>query len=396
MQLSDNDMDELFRSAADDYPLRLPQKDWDFVAVKTSAKQTLIDDKAGNKKGFRSNRYILLSLFLLFSVAGSVILKLKSIKKSRQINVVQKPTKETATVTAYTSGLNASLKKASDEEYHRMKLVAASRNRYDPIITYSSTSLPVESGERNEEIVFKSAELVEVTGSRFHIYDSINMNKGLSETAISNSLTTNHKSGLTPDRDKRFYIGLFTGPQFSQVKGQGFGKNGIQAGALLGYSVTNRLAIEIGLSVSGKRYFTKGDYFNMTKVGPDMPPGMKVESLNGNSTVLEIPVRMKYDLVTTDKSNVFGTAGLSWYILANESNKYQMIYNGSRAIMSGNYSGSSSIAGHIGAGYEYKAAKKLTIRIEPYVQIPLKGMGVGLLPVMSTGINLGIAIPVIK
>ena len=44
----------------------------------------------------------------------------------------------------------------------------------------------------------------------------------------------------------------------------------------------------------------------------------------------------------------------------------------------------------ISAGYENKIGKFTSMRIEPYLQIPLKGIGVGSMPVMSAGLHVSI------
>ncbi len=43
---------------------------------------------------------------------------------------------------------------------------------------------------------------------------------------------------------------------------------------------------------------------------------------------------------------------------------------------------------NVSAGYTFRLQKKSDIRIEPYVQIPFKGTGVGSMRVMTTGIHL--------
>jgi hypothetical protein len=40
-------------------------------------------------------------------------------------------------------------------------------------------------------------------------------------------------------------------------------------------------------------------------------------------------------------------------------------------------------------GYEQKLGNVGNLRLEPYLRIPLSGMGTGKLPIMSTGLNIG-------
>jgi hypothetical protein len=42
------------------------------------------------------------------------------------------------------------------------------------------------------------------------------------------------------------------------------------------------------------------------------------------------------------------------------------------------------------AGYEQYLGKLGSLRIEPYLRIPLAGMGTGNLPITSAGLNIGI------
>ena len=44
----------------------------------------------------------------------------------------------------------------------------------------------------------------------------------------------------------------------------------------------------------------------------------------------------------------------------------------------------------ISAGLEHRLSGLLQIRIEPYLKLPLQGVGVGKLPVTSAGIQIGL------
>ena len=67
--------------------------------------------------------------------------------------------------------------------------------------------------------------------------------------------------------------------------------------------------------------------------------------------------------------------------------------NGAQQTMISSYKNKSrSLAAtlDISAGYEHKLGKSNYFRVEPYVQIPLKGMGVGSMPMISSGLRIGI------
>ncbi|MEP7376631.1 MAG: porin family protein [Chitinophagaceae bacterium] len=401
MQLSDNDMDELFRNAANNYPLRLPKEGWDVIAGKVSATAPVIAGIREKKRKVNGDsKKLLLSVTLLFIISGFVIFFFQNNKSVEQKGLTQRLLKEIAFDKDYSSDSKNQLKDLKRKT--EALVLSFNRNKINPAIAAGSIADAQKKAiEKNERSVSVALKPVESMDEAFHELNKPGLISNFDSTkfiSLSKEFEKNNKRGLSTWQNKKWYIGLSTGPQFSQVKGQGFGKNGIHTGVLSGYQFNKRLAIETGLFISQKRYYTKGNYFDMSKIKPAMPAGMELESLSGKSMVLEVPIKLKYDFVSTNKKSVFGTAGLSGYFLARESNKYQIMVNGNRQSTSGSYSGNNNpaFAIQLSAGYEYKTTKKAILRIEPFVQIPFKGMGMGSLPVMSTGINLGITIPVIR
>ncbi|MGZ5283969.1 MAG: outer membrane beta-barrel protein, partial [Bacteroidia bacterium] len=139
--------------------------------------------------------------------------------------------------------------------------------------------------------------------------------------------------------------------------------------------------------ISQKKYYSDGKYFK-PKAG-SMPANMLIESLNSTSTIIEIPVSLKYNF-SKKKNTMYSKAGVSSYILTKESNKYQAVVNGQQQEINTTYSNTHSYFAsdlRISAGYQHAVGKKLNIRVEPYIQIPLKGIGVGNMPVTTTGLQ---------
>lgn len=67
--------------------------------------------------------------------------------------------------------------------------------------------------------------------------------------------------------------------------------------------------------------------------------------------------------------------------------------NGAQQNMASSYKNKSrSLAANydISGGYEHKIGKSILFRIEPYLQIPLKGMGVGSMRMKTSGLRIGI------
>jgi len=72
MQQINNDIDELFRKAADEYPLKTSSQDWSAVQKKLAAKEVAGEDKPVKKIRQPVLRYIAFALLLLIPLSTAV------------------------------------------------------------------------------------------------------------------------------------------------------------------------------------------------------------------------------------------------------------------------------------------------------------------------------------
>ncbi len=124
-----------------------------------------------------------------------------------------------------------------------------------------------------------------------------------------------------------------------------------------------------------------------------MPANMQVESLEGSSAVFELPVNLRYRVTAGGGNYLSFSAGLSSYRLTKEKNDYRLLVGGVEQKMISIYKTTHNYVSasiNLSAGYERKISKYSSIRIEPYLKIPLKGIGVGSLQVMSTGLQIAV------
>ena len=375
MQYLDNDMDELFCKAAENYPLRTEAKGWDDIAP-ALIKTPVLNAPRNTEK--RKYSWLLLIGFLFITTTTVSILLFK-------IN-----SGLSGTVTA-----KDNLSKKADRDntnipHNSQKKNAANHNtislRSQPV--KNSISEPLPADEISISPVSKSiniavtVEPAKVNNINSIVYDSARL---ISIPLISKEKVAIIKPG--------FYFGIVAGPQLNQVKSQGYNKPGLSTGILAGYRVNKNISIETGIFYSKKHYYSEGKYFNMKNVSSSMPPGMKMISLNGNSTVFEIPVKLKYEFLKKTKSGLFSTAGISSYLLTKESNDYLALVNGNQESMEGTYQHATNYftaAINFSIGYHYKIGKQTSIRVEPHIQIPIRGIGVGSMPVTSAGLHIGI------
>ena len=191
------------------------------------------------------------------------------------------------------------------------------------------------------------------------------------------------------------YAGLLAAPDLSTVKFQSMKGVGTTYSLLLGYQFNKRWAVETGVSLDRKRYYTDAEYF---KLKPGIiPSNWDLKNLDGTCYMWEIPVNVRYNFSQSEKTKWFATAGLSTYLMTGENYNYNYIWwNGSQSgpgsknwdIKTPSQYWFSII--NLSAGYEHRLGGIGNLRIEPYLRVPLSGLGTGKLNILSTGINIGI------
>jgi len=208
------------------------------------------------------------------------------------------------------------------------------------------------------------------------------------EKNISSQEETKAEKPAPPSKQK-FYYGPVVGPDLSMIKSQGVKKIGYAVGLLIGYRFSDSWALETGVLWSKKRYYTDGKHFNKYNVG--IPHSAELLSLDGSCGMFVLPVAARYDF-SIGKSSFFATAGLSSYLMKNERYDYLVDNNGSTYEARKSYKNSGNhLFSNIqfSAGYNYPLYRKLTLRVEPYISLPLKQIGTGKIPLTSAGIYAG-------
>src|SRR5947199_3589121 len=110
-------------------------------------------------------------------------------------------------------------------------------------------------------------------------------------------------------------------------------------------------------------------------------------TVDGSCSMFEIPVNIRYDFATSKNHGFFAKAGLSSYLMTSEqytfnSSLYPYPYEVKNDTLKNNIFSILQISG----GYERVINNKTKMRVEPYVKIPLQGIGKGDMPIASFGI----------
>ena len=193
-----------------------------------------------------------------------------------------------------------------------------------------------------------------------------------------------------------FYAGIISAVDLSSVHFQS-AKPGATMGFLIGYSLNKKWSLESGLLWDTKRVYDNGSYFNPPGYTPTN--GITIIAVNGKARLYELPVNIKYTIIS-GKHNLFATSGISSYLMRSENYDYEYTQNsqpGGHNYL--NYTNETkdwfSVAS-FGIGYTHKIGGNGSIRIEPYLKLPIKNIGTGNMPIMSSGLNIGFTKPLKK
>jgi hypothetical protein len=190
-----------------------------------------------------------------------------------------------------------------------------------------------------------------------------------------------------------FFLGFGLSIGMNSIKNQGFDKPCFKAGITGGYRFNKRLSAESGLFFTKKYYSTGGEYFDMDNMHKDHPAVTSVMDVNGSSNLLEIPIGIRYDIKRKGNYRFFSTIGFSSCLMTMENNHYNVMMNGAEQPMHGSYKTDKMYYAatiDLGAGFEKDIASNKHLRIEPYLQLPVNGIGVGKLYVKTLGIKVGL------
>jgi hypothetical protein len=165
----------------------------------------------------------------------------------------------------------------------------------------------------------------------------------------------------------------------------------LNAGVTLEYRLTNRLRLSTGLLRSTKQYAAHREDYDFGAFGP-MVSQYDFQIVDGTCQVLDVPLNLRYDVLARPRYRVFGSAGLSSFFMQRERYSYPYVYQNQPQYIEWEVVNQNrhlfSIA-NLSAGYERSLGAHWSVQAEPYLKVPLGGVGVGKVQLVSGGIFFG-------
>lgn len=190
-------------------------------------------------------------------------------------------------------------------------------------------------------------------------------------------------------KPSKWAFGLLTGPDFSNVKFTHSYNTGFNLGFQVSYNISDRFSVNSGIIYNKKFYKANGEDYHPPKHTPQSYLDMQM--IQGNCSMFEIPLNLRYDFALLKQNRFFVSSGLSSYLMNNEYYEYTYLRNGN--LYDGKWGTDSSSqyflsALNLSAGFEYNLSKRFSMQAEPYLKVPLRGLGYGSMRISSYGVYL--------
>jgi hypothetical protein len=400
MQHLNHDMDELLRRAAEGYPVKPTGADWDKVAEQLEAAETKAPpgpQYGGLKKLLLLLPFVLASFVCdkFFTVKWGTLPTMETAARGHVPDLVTNNEKQAkranVPVRNYTQKRTGETRKTPQELHMPEPEITESpaiTTHKKPLQTMGSLkSLPFAAG--NEPT---SDFLTVANNSTEPVLQKLQHVIVIGKEKLINPIT----SPLKKQRDAhtgKGYISLLVGPDISWVKDQRIEATGYSIGLLAGYNFSRKWAVESGVFWDRKNYYSDGEYFKTNKI--KLPQGTTVLKVYGYCAMLEIPLNLRYTILAKKNMTFTATAGFSSYIMKKEDYDYVSKNINSTTPYYGNAkriweSKDWLSVANLSLGYEHQFGPKSKIHIEPYLKLPLRGVGIGSLPLRSAGVLVGI------
>lgn len=199
-----------------------------------------------------------------------------------------------------------------------------------------------------------------------------------------------HSEKATRDTDNKlkkrsgFSIKLAVSPDYSSINFSSSDKSGINYGVLAGYTFNSRWSVFTGV-ISSKKIYSSTDVENSYSTGGHTYP---VEKLDGDCSILDIPVNVYYTFFPERSFTLKAGVGFSSYLMLRETYVYCVDYYGTDKYYEQSVKGKNNEWFKV-LNLSVIAEKRLTNRwsaeVEPFVKVPLAGVGEGKVSLVSLG-----------
>jgi len=191
----------------------------------------------------------------------------------------------------------------------------------------------------------------------------------------------------------RFTLSILAAPDVNAVNSFNRNQVGTNFGLQVAVHLSKRFSISTGAAYAIKPYEANGSQYNSInwqgRTLSDLP-----NYIAANCKVLDIPVNVNYRFYSKGKNAFALGTGFSSYIMLRENYHFDFADGSGRPsydVQINNRNQHWFGVVNVNATYERKINSKFSTVIQPYVKLPITGIGNGRVDLKSTGVALGIS-----
>ncbi|WP_419698388.1 hypothetical protein [Mucilaginibacter sp. NFX135] len=190
----------------------------------------------------------------------------------------------------------------------------------------------------------------------------------------------------------RFTLAILAAPDLNAVNSFSRNQVGTNFGLQLGIHLSKKFSITTGASYAVKPYQASGSQYNSAN-WQGVPAANLPDYVTANCKVLDIPLNLNYQFYAKGRNKFAIGSGLSSYIMLRENYHFEFADG-----MKPSYD--IQVAGrnqhwlgvlNLNATYERRINSKFSTIIQPYMKLPVTGIGVGRVDLRSTGVAVGVS-----
>lgn len=249
----------------------------------------------------------------------------------------------------------------------------------------TSTSTHTKTSETTQQVLTPASAGTTSSGSRPSTVITTGQESTSGTTQQPTSPDTSKTSSPPPAEKKKtrkgFEGGITIGPDINIASSMKMGRIGLSAGVLLRYHFNNRWGIQTGAVFSKKIYgATPKDYHF------DYPT--TYTKIDADCNVVDVPLNVSYTFLERPRSNWSIIAGASSYFMLNEQYDYYYENGTKRSREYKNQNQHYFSVLNLGVNWEKQTMGRLRWALQPYVKVPLGGVGQGKVKLYSAGVAL--------
>ncbi len=287
------------------------------------------------------------------------------------------------------------------------KDMASSRNRkqqssidsrYDQIATETTSPVKKEAPPVNnppatsQEAAISSDKPTEKAMDSVVAHPTPTVIDSAKSVATTRQTTSGKSRTAGSFKNSRWAFSAVAGLDYTNIHGRGTSKLGYNLGLLASFNVTKRLSVSSGILLTKKFYKADSSSFH--------PPKhyftYYVDQLNwvdGHCYMWDIPLNIRYDVIVRPTSRWFINAGMTSYIMRKQQYTYEYVYNSAPSTKQWQTNSQQNewfkIA-NLSIGWEKQFSSNWSLQAEPFMKLPLTGVGFGKMDMSTSGVLLSV------